>query len=62
MNPEQLPIAILAFIGLVAIIPAWIHFIGAFTGDMPPESAWLARFSLPAVALLFAGSWLGGDL
>jgi len=62
MTPERLPIAIVAFIGLVAIVPAWLHFVGVYTADMPAESAWIARFSLPAVALLFAGSWLGGDL
>jgi len=62
MLPERLPIAILSFIGLVAIVPAWMHFVGVYTADMPVESAWIARFSLPAVALLFAGSWLGGDL
>lgn len=62
MTPERLPIAILAFVGVVAIVPAWIHFVGVYTADMPAESAWLARFSLPAMALLFAGSWLGGDL
>jgi len=62
MTPERLPLAIIAFLGLVAIVPAWMYFVGAYTAEMPAESAWIARFSLPAVALLFAGSWLGGDL
>ncbi|MFW5949418.1 MAG: hypothetical protein ACOCSD_07470 [Halolamina sp.] len=62
MTPERLPLAIVAFLGLVAIVPAWVHFVGVYAPDMPAESAWIARFSLPAVALLFAGSWLGGDL
>lgn len=62
VTPERLPLAIVAFIGFVAIVPVWMHFVSVFTADMPTESAWIARFSLPAVALLFAGSWLGGDL
>jgi len=62
MTPERLPLAIVAFLGLVAIVPAWMHFVGTYTAGMPTESAWIARFSLPAVVLLFAGSWLGGDL
>jgi len=62
MNAQQLPIAIIAFIGIVALVPAWLHFTGEYTGSMPAATAWIARFSLPAVALLFVGSWLGGDL
>ena len=62
MLPERLPLAVLAFVGLVAIVPAWMHFVGVYAPEMPAESAWIARFSFPAVALLFAGSWLGGDL
>lgn len=61
MTPERLPVAILSFIGLVAIVPAWMWFTAEYTGDLPTETAWLVRFSLPAVSLLFVGSWLGGD-
>lgn len=56
-----MPIAILAFVGLVAVAPAWMWFTGEYTTDLPTETAFLVRFSLPAVSLLFAGSWLGGD-
>lgn len=61
MTPERLPIALLAFVGLVAVIPAWMWFVGEYSATLPAETAWLVRFSLPAVSLLFAGSWLGGD-
>lgn len=60
MRAERIPIALFAFVALVAIVPAWMHFVGQTT-DMPTEVSWLFAFSLPAVALLFIGSWLGGD-
>ena len=61
MNVVNLPAAILAFIGVVAILPVWMHFLGAYTPGMPPAATWIARFSLPAMALLFVGSWMGRD-
>lgn len=61
MTPERLPIALIAFIAFVALLPAWTWFLGEYTTGLPAETAWLARFSLPAVALLFVGGWLGGD-
>jgi hypothetical protein len=61
MTPMKLPVALLALVAFVAVIPAWMWFIGEYTPQLPTETAWLVRFSLPAVSLLFVGSWLGGD-
>lgn len=62
MNPYRLPMALISFFAIVAIVPAWMWFLGEYSADMPTETAWLAAFSLPAVALLFLASWLGGDV
>jgi len=62
VNAARLPVALLAFIGLVAIVPAWMWFVGKYTASMPTETAWIARFSLPAVSLLFVAGWVGGDI
>lgn len=62
MNPSQLPVALLAFVALVALTPAWLHFSSTMTSSMPPATAWVARFTLPSVALLFVGGWMGGDV
>jgi len=62
MNAEQLPIALIAFMAFVALMPAWMHFSGEYTASMPAAASWIARFTMPAAALLFVGSWLGGDI
>jgi len=62
MNPQKLPFALLAFIGLVAVVPVWLHFAGSYTPSMPPATTWIARFSLPATAMLFVAGWMGGDV
>jgi len=62
MNPAQLPIAIITFIGLVALIPAWLHFVSVFAPNMSAAGAFIARFTLPALSLLFVGGWIGGDV
>lgn len=61
MTPERLPIALLAFIAMVALMPAWMWFSGQYASQLPTESSWLVRFSFPAISMLFAVSWLGGD-
>lgn len=62
MNPYRLPMAFIAFFGIAAVTPAWMFFLNEYSGEMPTETAWLAAFTLPAVALLFVASWLGGDI
>jgi len=61
VNAAQLPVALLAFVAILAMIPPWMHFIGEFSAGMPTASAWIARFTFPAVVLLFVGSWVGRD-
>lgn len=62
MNPYRLPMALIAFIGIVAVVPAWMWFVAEYSAQLPTETAWLAAFSLPAIVMLFLVSWLGGDL
>lgn len=62
MNPYRLPIAIFGFVGLVALMPAWMWFSAEYTASLPTQTAFLAQLVLPAVILLFIGSWLGGDI
>ena len=49
-------------LSLLGVVERKLDALRAYAAEMPAESAWIARFSFPAVALLFAGSWLGGDL
>lgn len=60
MTPEQIPIALLTLIGFAAVVPAWFYFTGEYTAQLPATSQFLVQLTLPAVATLFAASWLGG--
>jgi len=62
MNVFELPFALLAFLGFVAVVPAWVWF----TTQYPPvhslstASQFLVHLSLPASAALLLASWVGG--
>ena len=62
MNPYRLPMALIGFIAIAAVVPAWMWFLGEYSTNLPTETQWLAAFTLPAIALLFLVSWLGGDI
>jgi hypothetical protein len=60
MNVFELGFALVGFLALVAVVPAWMFFVRDYQaiGGLPTEVQFLAALSLPAVALLFLASWL----
>jgi hypothetical protein len=60
VNPYRFPLALFAFLGFVAVIPAWSWFMSTYTADLPTETTFLAGLVLPATLALFLASWLQG--
>jgi hypothetical protein len=58
MNAYKFPFALIAFFGLVGVVPVWVHYLDVFGPQLTTESQFLAALSLPAVVLLFLASWL----
>lgn len=61
MRSHQLPVALLAFLGLVAIVPAWVYFTNDYV-TLRPEGTILASLVLPSTILLFLTSWIKPEL
>lgn len=62
MNVFELPFALLAFLGFVALVPAWMWFLATYppAQNLSIESQFLANLVLPATLVLFISSWLEG--
>lgn len=62
MNAFELPFALLAFLGFVAVVPAWMWFISHYpsVNNLSIESQFLVNLVLPASAALLLVSWLEG--
>lgn len=59
MSPYRILFALLAFLGLVAVVPIWMHFTGAtYLSGLPVEVQFLANMTLPVLAALLLASWL----
>lgn len=58
MNPLELPLALFAFFGLVAVTPAWFYFVDAYGAGLPAEAYYLAQLVYPATVLLFIAGWV----
>lgn len=61
MRSDELPLAILGFIAIVAVVPAWLHFSGSFSAGEPGHGL-LASLVLPAVVALFIVGWISPAL
>lgn len=57
VNILEVPLALFAFIGFVIVVPGWMWFVSNYTGQLPPETTFLAQLSLPATVMLFLASW-----
>lgn len=57
MRTDELPLALLGFLAIVAVVPAWVHYSGSFDPASGGHGL-LASLMLPAVVLLFAVSWI----
>jgi hypothetical protein len=62
VNVFELPFALIAFLGFVALVPAWMWFLATFppAQNLSAESRLLANFVLPATVMLTLASWLEG--
>lgn len=59
MNAYQIGFALVAFLGLVATIPVFMHFTApSQTAGLPVEVRFLAGMMPPAFALLLLVSWI----
>lgn len=54
----QIPFALLGFLGLVAVVPVWVHFYDAYSGPLTTEAEFLAGLILPMMIALFLASWV----
>lgn len=58
MNPYNMGVALFAFCGLVAVVPAWMWFVNEHAPGLPTEARFMATFALPVVILLFIAGWI----
>jgi hypothetical protein len=60
MNVFEIGYALVGFLAFVAIVPAAMYFLRDYPAisGLPIEVQFLAGLTLPAMALLFIGSWL----
>jgi hypothetical protein len=54
----QLPFALFAFFGFVAILPVWGYFLNTYGPGLTTEAEFIAGMVLPMMLLLFIASWL----
>ena len=62
MNVFELPFALLAFLGFVALVPPWMWFLSTFppAQTLSMEGRLLANIVLPATVMLALASWMEG--
>jgi hypothetical protein len=57
MNVLEVPFALFAFCGIVAVVPVWMYYVETYASGLQPEARFLAQFAMPAILLLFIASW-----
>ena len=58
MDIFRLPFALIAFLGFVMALPAWMYFTSGSVGTLSTEASFIAGMILPATAALYLASWL----
>lgn len=58
MNPWKFPLALIAFMGFVAVLPPWMYFLDQYSGRLQTEEQFLIGLVLPFLVLLFIASWV----
>ena len=60
MNPFELPQALLALLGFVAVVPVWVWFVSSYPAmnQLSTPSTFLIGLALPATAGLYLVGWL----
>lgn len=60
MRSEDFPIAILALLSIVTLVPAWLYALDA--SSLSGQTAWVAGLVLPAMVTLYLVSWVRPSL
>jgi len=62
MDIFDAPLAILGFLGLVAVAPPWFWFINNYGGvsQLGAPSVFMLNMLFPALVLIYIASWLEG--
>lgn len=62
MDVLDAPLALMAFLGFVAVAPAWFWMVTQHPslGGLDPSSQFLLSMLFPATVLLYLTSWLQG--
>lgn len=58
LSPTATIYALLAFLGFVAVVPAWIFWVESSTAALSYEATFLATLVLPATVLLYITGWV----
>ena len=60
MNPYEFPLALFAFLALVAAAPVWLWFTSQYPtiSQMGAPTRFLVQLSFPATCALFLIGWL----
>jgi hypothetical protein len=59
MSPFRFPLALVAFLGVVMVVPVWVWFVSNYGGALTVQGQFLAGLTLPGAILLYLGGWLG---
>jgi hypothetical protein len=59
MTPFKLMFALLAILGLMALVPVWMYWTSPdVIGDLPITARFLISLAPPAIVLLTISSWV----
>lgn len=58
MNPLELPLALFALFGIVAVTPVWLWFVAEYGAQLPAEARYIAQMAFPMLLLLFVAGWV----
>jgi len=62
MDIFDAPLALLGFMGLVAVAPPWFWFINNYSGvsSLGATSTFMINLLFPALVVIYLASWLEG--
>lgn len=61
MRPVVAIVALLSFLGVVAVTPVWMHFTHSHPAiaELPVQTRFMIQLVLPVFAMLLLASWFG---
>lgn len=54
----EFPFALFTIITVAAVVPPWMWFLDNYLGQLSMTSQFFALLAMPAVLILFLGSWI----